>query len=110
MINPGADTPRSESSRENLCKNVSWNDDVMEESLDNIIVREDPTDGNYYTYKEFKDYYGDDSMWDLAHPARSLMDEKVYEVFEYAKKEKMSEKATKLLLDTILENARKLFV
>ena len=105
-----AETPRSESGRENLSKTVSWNDDVMEENLNNGILREDPINGYYYTYQEFKDYYGDDSMWDLAHPARSLIDEKVYEVFEYANKEKMSEKATKLLLDTILENSRKMFV
>lgn len=110
VVESPAETPRSESGRENLRKTVSWNDDVMEENLTQEPMREDPIDGYYYTYQEFKDYYGDDSMWDLAHPARSLIDDKVYEVFEYANKEKMSEKATKLLLDTILENSRKVFV
>lgn len=99
------ETPRSESARENLCKTVSWNDEVLEDEIKEPM-RQDPEDGLYYTRKQFYDYYGDDFMWDYAHPSRTLINYEIYEAFDYAHTHKLSDQSLALLIDKLLENAQ----
>ena len=104
-LDKSQETPRSESGRENLCKTVSWNDEVLEGEIKEP-TRQDPEDGLYYTRKQFYDYYGDDFMWDYAHPSRTLINYEIYEAFDYAHTHKLSDQSIALLIDKLLENAK----
>lgn len=104
-LDKSQETPRSESGRENLCKTVSWNDAVLEDEIKEPM-RQDPEDGLYYTRAQFYDYYGDDFMWEYAHPSRTLVNFAIYEAFDYAHTNKMSDQSTALLIDKLLENAQ----
>ena len=68
-----------------------------------VCIRED-TDGYFYTRQEFKDYYGDDSMWDFCHPRRKHVHNILYDAFDYASTNSLSDVQTELLVRSLMEN------
>ena len=66
-------------------------------------MRED-LDGLFYTRKEFKDHYGDDSMWEFCHPRRKHVHNILYDAFDYASTNSLSDGQTELLVRSLMEN------
>lgn len=66
-------------------------------------MRED-LDGYFYTRQEFKDYYGDDSMWEFCHPRRKHVHNILYDAFDYASTNSLSDVQTELLVRSLMEN------
>ena len=66
-------------------------------------MRED-LDGLFYTRQEFKEYYGDDSMWDFCHPRRKHVHNILYDAFDYASTNSLSDVQTELLVRSLMEN------
>ena len=69
-------------------------------------MRED-LDGCFYTRQEFKDYYGDDSMWEFCHPRRKHVHNIIYDAFDYASTNSLSDIQTKLLVSSLMDNLNK---
>uniref|UniRef100_A0A6C0F732 Uncharacterized protein n=1 Tax=viral metagenome TaxID=1070528 RepID=A0A6C0F732_9ZZZZ len=69
-------------------------------------IRED-LDGCFYTRQEFKDYYGDDSMWEFCHPRRKHVHNIIYDAFDYASTNSLSDIQTKLLVSSLMDNLNK---